>query len=443
MKTINKYILISLTFGAIFTACKEDDVKEPGNPVMEYHGLPSTVYFGDELPFTVTASDAQVPLSTVKAELYIEDELVDSKSVRTKVSGDTYSGTVSVPYMPYAVGTKGKLRLVLQNINFTTTETEVEFDVEYPDWPYLTLHAEDGTDYRLDRMAKNQYSSTGEFPADLRGILIAPAYGENGKEIKFGYKGDAIQAGGSSNINFRSLLSGAYTVSFNTLTYEFDPKGELKFDDQDFTMVSGSEYESEFYFTEGQTINTVGFPDFSDWWVDPDYFIPIEDGNLRFSAGDGNYRVRADLENKYFTVRPLDEYGEDAALQPDGSGTIWIMGTGIGKPDTSYQPSWTPAKMIPFAPLGNRKFRLTVVAGKQLNSSKFTLRFFDQPGWGATFKPERLTLATDLLKMNVPGKESHNIYLNDGVTLEEDATYEIIIDLTAGNDAGVLTMTKK
>lgn len=444
MKFLNKYAIFCLAFGFMMAGCKEDDVKDPGNPVMEYQGLPATVYFGDNLPFTVKATDSQVPLSTVKAELYIDDELVDTKSVRTKVSGETYSGTVSVPYLPYATGTKGKLRLVLQNINFTTTETEVEFDIEYPDFPYLTLRSEDGTEYRLDRVAKNQYAATGEFPSDIRGILVAPAYGDNGRELTFGYKGENIEQGGTSNIGFRSLMGGEFTISFNTLSYEFGPKGELKFDDQDFSMVAGAVYQSDFYFTKDQVINPVGFPDFSDWWVDEDYFLVQPDGTLKFNAAESNYRVAVDLDNKYFTVKKIDPYGEFESLQPDGSGTIWLMGTGVGKPDyANYQIGWTPAKMVPFAPIGDKKFRLTFIAGKTLNAAKFTLRIFNQPGWGATFKPERLTLNTDKLVIGVPGKEAHNIYLADGVSLEEGATYEMIVDLSAGNDAGILTFNKK
>jgi len=443
MKFLNKYMLMSLSLAFAMSACDKDDVKDPGNPVMEYDGLPSTVCFGDSLPFTVKASDSSVPLSTVKAELYLDGELVGTKSVRTKVSGETYTGRVFVPYMPYATGTKGKLRLVLQNINFTTTETEVEFDVEYPEFPYLTLVAEDGNSYRLDRAVGSRYEATGEFPGDISGIIIAPACGDNGNELRFGYKGESIEQGGTSTIKFRSLVNGAYTLSFDTFTYEYGPVGELKFDDQDFTMVSGSVYRHDFHFTQNQQIQPVGFPDFSDWWIDADYFVLQEDGTLKFNAYDGYYRVDVDLDNKYFTVKKIDEYGELEPLQADGSGTIWLMGTGVGKPDyASHQIGWVPANMVPFAPVAPKKFRLTLIAGKSLSATKFTLRIFNQPGWGATFKPERLTLATDQLMIGVPGKEAHNIYLATGVQLEEGATYEILVDLTAGNDVGVLTLTK-
>lgn len=439
-----KYAILTLAALSL-TACKDDDDKIPGNPVMQYDGLPSAVYFGDALPFTVVASDAEVPLSTVKAELYINDELVDKTSVRTKVSGETYTGTVSVPYYSYSEGLRGKLRLVLQNINFTTTETEVEFDILYPDFPYLTLRGEDGTEYRLDRTAKNQYEATQEFPDDLRGVLIAPPYGANGRELTFGYSGDEIQAGGTSNIGFRSLIGGAYTITFNTYTYEFTPKGELKFDDLDFTALSPDEYQVVNYFTNGQEIALTGFPKFDAWWIDPDYFELLPNGNLKFTAGDGDYAVTADMAKKYFKVIKTDPYGEPESLGSDGSGTIWLMGTGVGKPSCiDNEIKWVAANKQPFAPIGGMKYRMTFVAGKNLSATKFTLRLFDMAtGWGTTFTPDRLTLDTPLLVMNVPGKEAHNIYLADGVALEEGATYVMIVDCSAGTNAAVLTFEKK
>lgn len=442
MNQVYRYALASFV-ALLAMGCDKDEVKDPGNPVMQYDGLPGEVFFGDELPFSVVAADDRVPLSTVTAELYMDGELIATKKVRTKTSGETYSGTVPVPYYPYAEGTWGKLRLVLQNINFTTTETEVEFPIAYPSFPYLILRGEDGTEYTLNHAGGGKYEATGEFPSELNGIILAPAFGANGKELKFGYKGDAITQGGSGIIPFRNLIGGEYTISFDARTYDFAPKGELKMDGQDLAMVSPNIYEADFHFSSAQGIPTEGFSKFDTWNIDRDYFILQDDGSLKFNAAEGNYRVTANLADRYFTIKPLDDMGSLAALQGDGSGTIWLMGTGVGKPDyASHQIGWVVGNMVPFAPVGDKRFRLTFVTGKSLNPSKFTLRIFDQPGWGSTFKPERLRLDTPLLKIGVPGKEAHNIYLNDGVVLDDNSTYEMIVDLSAGNDAGVLTLEK-
>lgn len=447
MKLFNKYMLMSLAVACMMTACKDDDAKEPGNPVMEVQSLPTTIYFGDELPFTVKASDAQVPLSTVRADLYINDELVSSDRVRTKVSGEFYSGKVSVPYLPYMAGTKARLHFTLQNINFTTTEQDVEFYPEYPDFPYVDIEDEAGTLYRLNRTGLYSYAATDNFPSIINGIVIAPAYGERGREIRFGLKGSDIEAGATGRIKFISALpDGAFTIGFNTMTYEYIPTGELslKFGDNEFEQTEGWAYKGDIYFEDNQTIRPDGFPQLDSWWIDPDYFTLNGDGSMKFNAYHGYYRVIADLDKKYITCKKIDEYGELQALQADGTGSVWVMGTGFGKPNyANYEVKWAPSMMVSFAPIAPQKYRLTLKAGEQISATNFTLRFFNGPGWTTTFTPNRLTLNTDLLRMNVPGKENHNIYLNTGKTLEDGATYEFILDLTAGNDAAVLTVNKK
>lgn len=444
MKLINKFTIMSLLAVGMLVSCKDDEAKDPGNPVMVYDGLPAQVFFGDSLPFRVKASDDRVPLSTVKGELYLDGELIATKTVRTKVSGEYYEGRVFIPYLPYASGTKGKLHLTLQNINFTTTEQEVEFTVDYPDFPSLTLLAEDGTSYTMRRKAYQQYEAVENFPQAIAGTIIAPAYGENGNELRFGFSGDAIEAGGKSLINFRNVMAGQYAVTFNTFTYEYGPLGILRFGENEFTQVDGSNYTGDFYLNSFQDLEAEGLPDLSDWWIDPDFFS-IRSGKLFFNAYQGYYRVGINLENKRLTCTKIDSMGQLEGLQADGSGTIWMMGTGIGKPSyIDNQIGWIPANKIPFAPIGDKKFRLTLTTGQTLCYNKFTLRIFNDPpaGWGPTFTPARLTLNTDLLMMGVPGKEAHNIYLNTGKVLDENATYEMVVDLSAGNDAAVLTLTK-
>ena len=68
MKSL-KYYLMALAGIAMLNACSDDD-PVPGNPTMDFQAEPSSALFGDSLPFTIKASDADVPLSTLKARLY-------------------------------------------------------------------------------------------------------------------------------------------------------------------------------------------------------------------------------------------------------------------------------------------------------------------------------------------------------------------------------------
>ena len=84
MKSLKCY-LMALAGIAMLNACSDDD-PVPGNPTMDFQAEPSSALFGDSLPFTIKASDADVPLSTLKARLYFSDEMVsETKSKRSRL----------------------------------------------------------------------------------------------------------------------------------------------------------------------------------------------------------------------------------------------------------------------------------------------------------------------------------------------------------------------
>lgn len=441
---------------AMTTSCKDEDTMAPGNPEIEFDGLPAHVYFGDNMPFRVRCSDDEVPLSTVKGMLYLDGELVATTTVRTKESGQWYEGTIPVPYLPYATGTKGKLKLVLQNINFTTTEQEYDFDLEYPQFPYLTLMLQDGTEYTMNRVSDHRYEVTDNFDQSIAGTIISPAYGENGRELQFAYSGGSVIAGGTTRISFRYLMDGVYTVYFDTFTYDFGPLGILAFGDQEFTqdVETPSLYTGEFYLTASQDLEADGLPALDDWYVDPDYFV-MNDGKLFFNAFDGYYHITVDLAAQRLMAYKVDAAGNVENLGPNATGTLWLMGTGAGKPsftkpDGSNMIGWVAANKQPFAPIGDKKFRMTFIAGKTMNPKSISLRVFQQgpSAWGTYYKPVdsgaavTVTVDSELVEQRKQGSD-YNIYLKSGVILEEGALYEMIVDLSEGNSKATLTFKKK
>lgn len=124
-----KYYLMALASIAMLNACSDDD-PVPGNPTMDFQAEPSSALFGDSLPFTIKASDADVPLSTLKAQLYFSDEMVSETVIRTKVSGQEYNGKIYVPYLANIPNGTATLKFILQNINFTITEKKLRRGAE-------------------------------------------------------------------------------------------------------------------------------------------------------------------------------------------------------------------------------------------------------------------------------------------------------------------------
>lgn len=251
MKSL-KYYLMALAGIAMLNACSDDD-PVPGNPTMDFQAEPSSALFGDSLPFTIKASDADVPLSTLKARLYFSDEMVSETIIRTKVNGQDYTGKIYVPYLANIPNGTATLKFILQNINFTITEKSYDVALSRPDFPYLTLISGD-QEYRMEKVAANQYSVTGEFAQKVKGYIKAPKVGANGNEINFGWSNGAITQGTSSEITFSNLSAGEYSISFNTLTYAAAPFVKLLLNGSEMEMVDDDHYSIDLNLKQGDNI---------------------------------------------------------------------------------------------------------------------------------------------------------------------------------------------
>ena len=191
----------------------------------------------------------------------------------------------------------------------------------------------------------------------LKGFIKAPKYGENGNELTFGYANSAISVGAESAIPFSNSNPGKYTVTFNTFSFEGSPFTKLMFNDMQFESTDDTHAQADIKLTQGQTITPTGFPNFADWWIDPDFFKKEDDGNLTFLPASGSYRVIADLQKQYFRVYLLN--GNDPAkLADDGTGAVWVIGNNAGKPSVgSSEVGWTTENALCMAPMGDKRYR--------------------------------------------------------------------------------------
>lgn len=441
MKLLINYCLpLALVLGVV--SCKKDNEKTPGNPVVELKSEFGTAYMGDSLEFMVNVGDTEVPLSTVKARLYYSGELVSETVIRTKAEGD-YNGKVYIPYYPLIENGDATLKFVLQNIHFTTAEEEVRLPVERPDYAYLLLVAGE-TEHRLERTERYTYAVTSSFPARVNGYIKAPAFGDAGNELTFGWEDNAIKEGSTNNIPF-SNFAGEYTIRFNSFSYEAEPFIVPTVNEEEMEQVDENTYRVDVTLNKGEEVIIEGFEDLDVWWIDPDYFSADDSGKLLFQPSSGSYRITASLNHKYFIVEALSG-GEPAKLQPDGSGAVWIIGDGIGKPAVATNAvGWNTDKALCMAPMGGKKYQVTVVAGATVNATDINFKFFHQKGWGGEFKDTELTSENDLVFVGNGnnGRDPGNLGLVSGGTFEQGATYVFTVDLGAGNDKAVLTVEKQ
>ncbi len=446
---MKKSIYIILVLAGILTmnSCSDDEFLS-GNPDMEFITGKMSALYGDSLPFTIKASDVDVPLSTLKAKLFYGEELVSETVLRTRTSGEDYTGKVFVPYYPNVIDGRATLKFVLQNIHFTTTEMEREVVLSRPDFPYVTLVDEMGEEYLMKKQSLYNYSVTGSFPQDLKAYIKTPKVGENGNELTFGWDNDNLLSEGKNvnPITFSGTAAEPYEVTFNALTYEVTPLVNVLFDGEKMTAQDANTYLIQKSFTQGQSIVVSGI-DMSGWWINPDYFTKESNGTLTFLPVDGKYRVVANMKQKYFGITRMDG-DNDASLSDSGHGAIWLMGWGVGSPSLNFQFGWNDGNNYCVPEISSRKYQFTGVAGPEHNSvygQRFRFdyisgKFFFQNGYGNEFS--QLTLANDGTESLIQLTDSKNIELASGASLEEGATYVLTVDLTAGNDKGVLSFKK-
>jgi hypothetical protein len=439
-----KYLITGLVCFAFFTSCSSDDNDlTPGNPAMELKSELSSALFGDSLPFTVHVSD-NVPLSTLTVKLYFGDEQVSERVIRTKTEGE-YSGKINIPYYRDIPNGTATLEFILMDTHLTSVKKTIDLPVSRPHYPYLIL-VSGGVSYPMIPVGTDyEYVATENFPStDLPAYIKTPAVG-NGNEITFGWESGEITQGVTNDIPFTSSQGGVYSVTFNTKTYRATPFFELTINDQKMNMADRENFQIDMQLTQGQQLTVEGIGNIAEWWIDPDFFTKVSDNIFTFVPMTGKYRITANTTLQWFRVEAMSG-STLATLQADGTGAIWIIGTDVGKPSVARnEVGWNTDKALCMAPLGDKKYQLTVVGGQTITKESINFKFFHQKGWGGEFTTN-ITTDSNVVFVGTggtSGRDPGNLGIVAGTSLEEGATYVFTVDLSAGVNNAVLTVVKQ
>ncbi len=457
-----KYLFLSLIGLLSLVACSDDETTTgDGNPVMTITSVQSAMY-GDSITIDVNCKDeGGIPLSTLKASLYYSEEEVQQITVRTKTEGD-YQVKMFIPYYKDIPDGNATLKFTLQNIHFTKTEQTLELPLTRPTYSYVELVASNGTVYQLTPSSDNPYLFTGSVTSTsktVQGYIRTPKETTNANVITFGQGTDGITQGVTGNIAFTNTRAGTFTVTFNVLTYEYSPVYDPATSAQEIELVD-AENQNIFVgdLTKGRSYDFIGSDLFlsSDWYYDPDFFTKNDDGTFTFNAKTGIYTIKADFTNKGFKVWAMKDLTTIATLTEGG---LWIIGSDcIGKPtyaQISGQGWRTDTDhALCMAQVSDNVYQITLTIGTQLKADgkAINFKFFGQAGWGTEFRgvPGDYYLSTtstifavgDGTTVYPGGKDNGNIYLRDGVTLQEGDTYRLTVDITNGNANAVLSAVK-
>lgn len=444
MKTL-KYIALSLLVAASTTACKDDPelLTTDVGPEMTVVSADASGVYGGKVNFEVTMTD-RYALSTLKAQVFFDDEMVAEEVIRTKSDG-TYSGSVTLPFYKNIPDGDATLRLVGQNVRFGTTTVERSLAVSRPKPAYLTFVLGDA-EYRMEPTGNDyEYAVTDDFPQKPQGYIATPELDASGSVVTFGYDSESggVVADSTDAIPFANSNAGEFTITFNLLTFEGSPFIKLLFGETEMTMVDNDNYSIVTTLTKDRTYTLTGVSDFADWDVDRDFFERADASDpetLTFLPMTGMYKVTANFKHSYLRIEAMKSATELATLGDDGSGAIWaIGGMDVGKPTLKNAASWSPEDGgMCLARVADKKYQLTLVAGISLNASSFDFKFFHQKTWGGEFGGDDITTASDIVKIS----DSGNLGLVEGKTLDLGGIYRFTVDITGGNKAAVLTVEK-
>lgn len=209
---------------------------------------------------------------------------------------------------------------------------------------------------------------------------------------------------------------------------------------------SGSyKYTADVQLTQGQTfsIKRDGKELEGNWYVDADFLKNKGNGNFELLAVDGEYVITADDIRRSVMVTPMKN-GKPATFDTtNGTGTLWVIGANscYGKPNfasgTDY--GWDEARALPMAEIAPHQFKISFVAGTEINPAMVNFKFFHQNSYGNDSSDEynatgtyKLTTTSDLFGVGT-GSDDHdngNIYLREGKSLTAGERYAFIIDAT-------------
>lgn len=436
MKQFIKIAAILVIAAAALVSCEDDfnyKFADHG-PTVTVNSCSTSAYMGGSVSFNVSISDPDFSLSTILAELYFDEDLVSSVTIRTATEGQ-YEGTLSVPFL--AGIPDGTATLVFTGTNTGQGQTvlaPVNVSVSRPVFEYLTLTLDDGTEYQMTPTdEKHVYAVTDSFDANVNATIATPAVESGSDGISFGWSNSAIEAGSDTSIPFSNGIAGTYTISFNTLTFEGSPFVSLTVNDVETTMVDADNYEVVLDLTQGETVTIDGYAaGFEGWTIDSDWFEEISDGSYKFLAVDGKYKITIELDNEFFRVEAMASTSETASLNSDLSGAIWLIGSStVGKPSYDAVPvNWNTDNGLCLSQIEEKKYQITLVGGVSLSTSSVNIKFYSAKGWSGEFGSDNLSCDSDLVYVNSGDSDNGNVFNYDGVTLEMGGIYKFTVDLT-------------
>ncbi|MBO8466872.1 MAG: DUF5125 domain-containing protein [Bacteroidetes bacterium] len=445
MKNIVKATIALTAAASVFMSCKKEFeyVFADKGPNLSVASYSESADMGGRLTFSVDVSDSDFALSTVKAKLCFDQDVVSDTTIRTKEAG-IYDGWLDVPFMKDIPNGNAALVFEAQNVGQAITRDTVYVAVSRPEFEYLTLVTADGRQYRMEPAGeKYVYAVEGDFPPQCSAsIESAPVPGTQ-NVLHFGWESGAVELDAEGMIPF-SYSSTGYTITFNTLTFEASPfeipQEAISINGQEMEMVSAGNYSVTLDLKQNSSLSVSGIEltELLSYYLDPDY-LTIGTTGAAFNAVSGHYRIDLNTAAKTVRFTRVKEDRTDATL---AEGALWLMGWGVASPVMTNQFGWDSGNNYCMAEVRPMVFQFTGKAvaetdgttqGGRFRYDYVSCKYFFFNGYNhGEANADQIEIsgnAGDLIKLS-----ESNIELASN--LEEGAAYRLTIDLSEGTFDG-------
>ena len=419
MKLKNMTVLCAVALAALSCNKTEEFKRAEKGPDMTISSYTESTYMGAVITVNMNINDKDFALSTVKASLLYGETEVANTTVRTKTEGE-YAVKIQAPLLKDVPNGTASLVLKAQNVGLGITEKTLDVALKRPDFATLTLKEESGKTYTLKKTESYVYELEDDFPAYVNATIVTPEFND-GEVITLGWDGSALSDSKTDLIPFGASIAGKYKITADLLSLEVSPTGSA-------SVVSVAEYK------QGQKMEFGNVVDVDNWVLDPDFFDVDKDTKaVTFRATNGLYKMDYDTKNMFIRVEPMADASTPLSLSDDGSGAVWVIGSGFGKP--SIGPSWnTEEGAYPMACISPKVYEFTLAVPSQLNQSSGNIKLFHQKGGGGEFTKTNFSEInlSPAFKMS----DSGNIEADD---LKSGKGYKFTVDLTGGKNAAKIS----
>ena len=194
---------------------------------------------------------------------------------------------------------------------------------------------------------------------------------------------------------------------------------------------------------QGDALSVTGDAGLAGFAIEPDFMTP--DG--KFNAVDGNYAIELHLDATKKNIQwarfwRVDADGNNVNLEGGG---CYFMG---GTPAFFHQDSqigWPGTGGLQMAQVKPGIFQVSGYAMPKGDNTKdyarwqteeMNVKYFYQDGWGGEASADHTLTARAAELLDLTRGDAGNIYLKEGVTLEEGAFYVMTIDFTGCTISG-------